>query len=167
MSSPVLEIRQVGYDHPDVAPLVERLQGFYTERYGGPDEDHMDPASFEAPKGAFFVGYLDGAPVATGAWRREGVERLGTTATAEVKRMYVVPEAAGRGFARQMLAHLEATARDAGFEVMVLSTGSRQHEAIALYESSGYEPVEGFGHYAGGALNRCYGKRLGAAGVPG
>ena len=153
-------IRPVPFDHPDVTALVERLQAFYVERYGGPDDDPMDAASFEPPKGAFFVGYLDGAPVATGAWRHEGVERLGTTATAEIKRMFVVPEAARQGLARRMLAHLEETARDAGYEAMVLSTGSQQPEAMALYESTGYEPVEGFGHYAGGALNRCYGKRL-------
>lgn len=163
-----LEIRRVGYDHPDVVALVTRLQEFYVERYGGRDDDPTDPAMFEPPAGAFFLGYLDGVPVATGAWRREGVERMGTTATAEIKRMYVVPEATGRGLARRMLAHLEATARDAGYEAIVLSTGARQPEAMALYESSGYERIEGFGFYASYPTNRCYGKRLvGPGGVPG
>lgn len=155
-----MEIRQVPFDHPDVGPLVEQVQSVYTERYGGRDDDPTDPAMFAAPNGAFFVGYLDGVPVATGAWRREGIERLGSSETAEIKRMYVVPEAARRGLARRMLAHLEQTARDAGFEVMVLSTGARQPEAIALYESSGYERVEGFGFYASSPTNRCYAKRL-------
>ena len=56
-----------------------------------------------------------------------------------------------------MLAHLEATAAEAGADVMVLETGLAQPEAIALYASSGYEPVEGFGYYQGraaGALLR-------------
>ena len=45
-------------------------------------------------------------------------------------------------------------------DVIVLETGIAQPEAIALYESSGYEPVEKFGHYAWSPKSRCYGKRL-------
>lgn len=153
-------IRPVPYDHPDVVTLVERVQDFYVERYGGRDDDPTDPADFRPPAGIFFVGYLDDAPVATGAWRVIGADRLGTTRTAEIKRMYVVPEQQRRGLARRMLAHLEATAAEARVEALILSTGTMQPEAIALYEASGYEPIEGFGHYAGGALNRCFGKLL-------
>ena len=43
---------------------------------------------------------------------------------------------------------------------MVLSTGSEQPEAIALYESGGYRPVPGFGLYADTAGALFYGKRL-------
>lgn len=155
-----VQIRAARYDEPAVVALVARLQAFYVERYGGPDDDPTDAADFHPPAGALFLGLLDGEPVAMGAWRRVAVERLGTSRTAEVKRMYVVPEAQRRGLARLILAHLEATAAAAGVEALVLSTGTRQPEAMALYEAAGYEPIEGFGHYAGGALNRCYGKRL-------
>ncbi len=155
-----MEIRQVTLDHPDAALLIERVQSFYAERYGGPDDDPMDPAGFTGVAGAFFVGYLNQVPVASGAWRWVREDRLGTTSTAEIKRMYVVPEASRRGLARQLLAHLEATARGAGVEAMLLSTGLLQPEAIALYESSGYQPIESYGHYAGMELNRCLGKTL-------
>ena len=43
---------------------------------------------------------------------------------------------------------------------MVLETGDKQPEAIALYESSGYARIAGFGHYRGSPLSRCFGKRL-------
>jgi len=155
-----VEIRRVALDHPDARALIARVQEFYAERYGGADDDPMDPAEFAAPAGAFYVGYLDGAPVVTGAWRRIDVPRLGATSTAEIKRMYVADEARGRGLARRMLAHLEDATRAAGFEALLLSTGLRQPEAIALYLSAGYLAVEGFGHYAGQELNRCYGKLL-------
>jgi ribosomal protein S18 acetylase RimI-like enzyme len=155
-----LSIRRVPYAHPDVVTLVERVQEFYVERYGGRDDDPTTPADFEDPTGAFFVGYLDDAPVTMGAWRLVAAERLGTTRLAEIKRMYVEPALRGRGLARRMLAHLEATAAEAGLEALILSTGAMQPEAIALYESAGYRPIEGFGHYAGSPLNRCYGKRL-------
>jgi GNAT superfamily N-acetyltransferase len=155
-----LRIRRTAYDHPDVTDLVERVQEFYTGRYGERDDDPTDPADFEPPRGAFFVGYLADEPVATGAWRVVGEDRLGTSSTAEIKRMYVVPELQRRGLARTMLAHLESTATEAGIEALILSTGAMQPEAIALYEATGYEPIEGFGHYAGYPLNRCFGKRM-------
>ena len=57
-------------------------------------------------------------------------------------------------------AHLEASAAEAGARAVVLETGTMQPEAIALYTSSGYEPVPGFGFYKDAPLSRCFGKRL-------
>lgn len=115
---------------------------------------------FEPPDGSFFVGYLDGRPVATGAWRRSTVEALGSDRTAEVKRMYVAPAARGLGLARRVLAHLEADAASYGAEVVVLETGTPQPEAMALYESSGYTRIPGFGFYQDSPMSRCYARRL-------
>ncbi len=42
----------------------------------------------------------------------------------------------------------------------MLETGTAQPEAIALYESSGYTRIEGFGHYLWSPENRCFGKPL-------
>ena len=151
---------RVALTHPEVTPLVEAVQQFYVERYGNVDEAPIDASEFEDPVGQFYLGRLDGRPVATGAWRRSKVTALGGTSSAEIKRMYVAPVAQGRGVARRMLAHLETTAAAAGIDVLVLETGLRQHEAIALYTSSGYEPIPGFGYYSGSELSRCYGKRL-------
>jgi GNAT superfamily N-acetyltransferase len=147
--------------HPDAAFLVEEVQQEYVVRYGGRDETPLEPGYFEPPRGAFFVGYLDGRPVATGAWRRRhDVVVDGSDESAEIKRMYVAPSARGRGLARAMLAHLEQTARAAGAEVMVLETGLAQPEAIALYTSAGYQPIPGFGFYKDAALARCFARHL-------
>ena len=59
-----------------------------------------------------------------------------------------------------MLAHLEATAADAGVQALVLETGMKQPEAIELYLSSGYEPVPGFGYYRDSDLSRCFARRI-------
>ena len=116
---------------------------------------------FDPPQGAFFVGYVDGEPVAMGGWRlRSDVRALGADRSAEVKRMYVAPAARRQGLARAVLAHLEQTAAGAGAEVMVLETGTEQPEAIAMYERAGYQRVEGFGYYTWSPKSRCYGKRL-------
>ncbi|MBM7518407.1 GNAT family N-acetyltransferase [Nocardioides nitrophenolicus] len=153
-----LDLRPVGYLHPDAAALVARVQEEYVERYGSPDESPVDPAVFDPPEGLFLVGYDGAEPVATGAWRRSGVRALGGTSAVEVKRMFVVAEHRGRGFARAVLAALEDSARDAGHDLVVLETGLRQPEAIGLYRSAGYEPVPGFGFYRDAPLSRCFAK---------
>ncbi|HEX8767021.1 MAG TPA: GNAT family N-acetyltransferase [Jatrophihabitans sp.] len=161
-----LSIAEVGYDHPDAQRLIAEVQDEYVQRYGGPDASPMDPLEFQPPQGLFLVGYLDGVPVATGAWRRHGAEHPETSWAApsvEVKRMYVTAAARGQGHARAMLAHLEDTARQAGARWLLLETGHRQPEAVQLYQSCGYQPVPRFGHYADRPLAIHLGKDLLAA----
>jgi GNAT superfamily N-acetyltransferase len=155
-----VEIRRVPYGQPDAMRLVGEVQAEYVQRYGGPDSTPLEHAMFEPPTGSFFVAYVAGEAVATGAWRRYGIDALGTRSTAEIKRMYVVPRLRGAGVARRMLAHLEATAAGAGVEALILETGTRQPEAIALYESSGYVRIPGFGFHKDEPMSRCFGKLL-------
>jgi len=158
----LLRLERVAITHAAAQALIAEVQEEYVARYGGPDQTPIDPTMFEAPSGAFFVGHLGDVPVAMGGWRmRPDVVRLGGALSAEIKRMYVAPPGRRMGLARAVLAHLESTAYEAGADVMVLETGTAQPEAIALYESAGYEPVEKFGHYAWSPKNRCYGRRLG------
>jgi GNAT superfamily N-acetyltransferase len=74
--------------------------------------------------------------------------------------MYVIEQARGRGLARRILAALEEDARAAGRIRMVLETGDKQPEAIALYVSSGYAPCEKFGYYRHYESSRCFAKAL-------
>lgn len=155
-------IERVGFGHRDAVRMIDEVQLEYVERYGGPDGTPLDPTMFEPPTGSFFVGYLDAEPVATGAWRRHpAIPEHPGLPTAEIKRMYVAPRGRKRGLARRILAHLEATAAAAGTRVMILETGTMQPEAIALYESSGYTAVGGFGHYRDSPMSRCFAKPLG------
>jgi GNAT superfamily N-acetyltransferase len=157
----VLQIRRMAFTDADAQALTAQVQAEYVVRYGGPDDTPLDPSMFEPPAGAFFVGYLDEVPVAMGGWRlRPDLAALSRTTAAEIKRMYVAPSARRAGLARLVLEHLEATARAAGADLMVLETGLEQPEAIALYTASGYEEVPAFGHYAWSPIARHYGKRL-------
>jgi GNAT superfamily N-acetyltransferase len=161
-----LSVEHVPFTHDDAQLLNEQVQAEYVVRYGTPDLTHMDAGQFAALAGAFYVGYRDDVPVTMGGWRfRTDVSRLGSQRPVEVKRMYVAPAARRDGLARLMLAHLEATARTAGADVVLLETGTAQPEAMALYESSGYERVEPFGSYRKHPSNRCYGRILGAGEV--
>lgn len=162
-----LEVRTASLLDPDALALIDRLQGFYAERYGGPDVDPMDPAEFEPPDGLFLIARQDSesgpVPVACGAWRRTDVEPFGGS-TAEIKRMFVVPEAQRSGLASVILAHLEDTAARAGVEALILTTGLPQPEAIAFYLARGFEPIERFGYYRDYPDVRAFGKRLRAPG---
>ncbi|HVT65300.1 MAG TPA: GNAT family N-acetyltransferase [Mycobacteriales bacterium] len=148
------EIRDEAYDSPAAQQLIAAVQGEYVVRYGGPDEAPIDGAEFAPPDGLFLVGYLDNKPVATGGLRRHGDGEV------ELKRMYVVPEARGKGLSRIMLAELEERARGLGAGRIVLETGNRQPEAVSLYETSGYTRIEGFGFYADAPLSISFEKTL-------
>jgi ribosomal protein S18 acetylase RimI-like enzyme len=161
MSHPTLAIRAVPYDLPAAGRMTEALQAYYRSLYNGPDRSPVDPAEFAPPRGRFFVGYEDDVPVAMGGWRWiDALPQLPARRPVEIKRMYVSPQARGRGHARAMLAHLEVTARDAGADAVVLSTGQPQQEAIALYRSAGYGDIARFGYYARYDTAVHLGKRL-------
>ena len=149
-----LEFRPAGYDDAAAAALIELVQQEYVVRYGGRDDAPVDPAEFRPPHGLFLVAVLDGAPVGCGGWRDLGDGRV------EVKRMFTAPVARGRGVARALLAELERTAAAAGHVRVVLETGLAQPEAMKLYASAGYGPIDGFGHYAGQPLSRAFTKDL-------
>lgn len=159
-----LEVAPTAYDDPVVAALVVDLQAEYARLYGGGDHTVVDAADFAPPRGVFLVGRWRGRPVAIGGWRaRESGARNLFEADAELKRMYVVPDAQRRGFARALLAELERTAAAAGRRRVVLETGTEQPEAMRLYESAGYAPTPEFGLYADEESSRYYAKTLAPA----
>ncbi|MEV6649286.1 GNAT family N-acetyltransferase [Streptomyces sp. NPDC051219] len=156
-------IRPTAYDHPDAVKLNDQVQLEYAERYEDEgDVTPLDAAMFRAPNGLYLLAYDDrGRPVATGGWRAQERNDEGySDGDAELKRMYVVPEARGLGLARRILAALEDSARTAGRARMVLETGTKQPEAIALYTSSGYLSCTKFGHYREYENSRCFAKPL-------
>ncbi len=157
---PVVECRTRTLDHPDVGRLIAALQQEYVGRYGGEDATPIDVTEFVAPRGTFIVGYLDGMAMACGGWRAHDPGPDFAAGDAEVKRMYVVPVARGRGLSRILLVELERRAVAAGRRRLVLETGTRQPEAIGLYTSSGYAEIPRFGLYQSDPRSRCFGKLL-------
>ncbi|WP_285739856.1 GNAT family N-acetyltransferase [Kitasatospora phosalacinea] len=162
-----MEIRTTGFGHPDAQQLAADVQQEYVRRYGDGDQTAIRADHFDPPAGLFVIGYQDGRPVACGGWRAKEQDEDGLRDTdAELKRMYVVPEARGRGYARAVLRHLEASALAAGRTRLVLETGTLQPEAIALYTSEGYAEIRKFGYYKDHEQSVCMGKELAAVPVP-
>ena len=137
-----VRLRALPYDDPLAQDLVERVQQEYVERYGGRDEADVDPAEFLPPEGLFLAAEVAGEPVGSGAWRAMG------GGLAEIKRVYVVPAFRRRGLAQLIVEALERSAAQAGHRSVVLNSGARQPEALALYRRLGYGPVPGYGVYA-------------------
>ncbi|GAB2475315.1 GNAT family N-acetyltransferase [Jatrophihabitans fulvus] len=130
------------YTDADVVRLVAEVQAVYVEMYGGPDEAVVTDDEFVLPNGELLVALVEGEPVAMGGWRRLDA------GTAEIKRMYTSPGMQRQGIGRRMLRAVEASARAAGIDELVLNTGPHQDAAIELYKVEGYAPSAPFGHYA-------------------
>ncbi|GCE77194.1 GNAT family N-acetyltransferase [Cellulomonas biazotea] len=160
-----VELVRVPWQDPRAVALRRAMHEFNCQRYpelipvfdaaGGFDGD-------DAQQGVGVVtatlALLDGEPVGHVALRaaRDGYP----DGSGEVKKLYVDGVARGAGVGRVLMEAVEADAREAGMSSLLLQTGVRQPEAVALYVSLGYRPVVPFGPYAGDLLSLCFGKAL-------
>jgi len=144
------------FDSPDVTALCTAQQEEMRGRYGGVADigPTREAAMFVEPDGVFLVVRDRERAVACG-----GICRF-DDGRAEVKRMYVVPDARGRGLGRRVLVELEEHARSLGYSGIVLETGDRQPESLGLYVSAGYERIPCYPPYSERALSLCFEKRL-------
>ena len=78
----------------------------------------------------------------------------------EVKRMYVIPEARGRGTASKILIELEHWAAELQYKNCILETGKRQAEAINLYKKNNYVITPNYGQYLDVANSICFKKEV-------
>jgi GNAT superfamily N-acetyltransferase len=132
----VIELRHEPPDAPSAVALWDEYMALVGER-AGPDFEPTERIFgtvdvFRGRNAAWIVLYDDGAPVGCA-----GLREL-EPGVAEIKRMFVTPQARGRGHARRLLAELEAIARAAGQREMRLFTTDMLPEAMALYASEGY-----------------------------
>ena len=97
-----------------------------------------DPNELTPPAGALIIARVHARPVGCGALK------FHPDAPAELKRMWVAPEARGIGLGRQILGNLERLAWDWGARVVRLETNRALGEAIALYRGSGFREVAAF-----------------------
>jgi putative acetyltransferase len=153
---PAPTLRPEPLDSPAALRLITALNTELSARYpeAGANHFRLDPEEVAPGRGAFLVAYDGEEPVACGAFRRLDDQ------TAEIKRMFVVPARRGQGLGGAVLAALEEQARAGGVVRLVLETGVRQPEAIALYRRFGFRDIAPFGQYIASALSVCLGKEL-------
>ena len=136
-----LRFLAVEQNDPLAQPLLAELAVEYSRRYGGTPETHLSwlpvpSAELAPPDGGLLIGLLDGVPVTGGAFRRFDAH------TAEFKRIWTDSGCRRRGYAKALLAEMEATAATRGYRRVYLITGNRQPEAEALYRTTGYTEVD-------------------------
>jgi GNAT superfamily N-acetyltransferase len=134
----VIEIKRVRGDEAAAMAMVKAMEDWVTEGFGPTTPDRTStvrPDEMVPPHGAFVLVLDDGRVVAGG-----GVRRL-EDGVAEVKRMFVVPEARGHGHGRRLLDALEAAAADLGYERLRLDTAQTMTTAMDMYRRSGYRDI--------------------------
>ena len=151
-----IEIRPEPIASPAARSLIDALNAELAAQYPEPGATHfrLDASEVTEGAGAFLIVTVDGTPTGCGAFRK-----LDAT-TAELKRMYVAPTSRGRGIGALLLAALEEEARRLGVTRLVLETGKRQREALALYTGAGFTMIQPFGEYVDSPLSVCLAKSL-------
>jgi GNAT superfamily N-acetyltransferase len=151
-----IEIRRVDISSPESQRLINELNAELEGRY--PEEGanffHLGADEVKEGRGGFFIAFSSNVPVGCGA------VRVIEPGVAEIKRMYVAPNTRGRGIGRLIVDALEQTSRQLGAHRIVLETGPRQPEAIALYSRAGFVEIPLFGEYIDSKFSVCMAKAL-------
>lgn len=140
-------------EHPDFISLVQLLDEELAFRDGA---DHPFYAQFNKIETIRYavVAFENEAPVSCGAIKDY------STGITEVKRMFTIPSARGKGTASKVLAELELWALQQGYRKCILETGIKQPEAIGLYKKNGYKLIPNYGQYAGIENSLCFEKEI-------
>jgi putative acetyltransferase len=136
--------------------IISALNHEPTERYPEDGATHfrLEANEVEEGRGAFFIACNSSEPIGCGAIR------LIDSATAEIKRMYVAPHARNLGIGYKILMTLEAEAIRLGADKVVLETGERQPESLALYAKAGFIRIPAYGEYVLSPLSICMKKKI-------
>lgn len=117
----------------------------YADEHGWANEPyHLDeiaglPGEYAPPKGAALVAYEDETPV--GCLVVRSATRW-VSGAAELRRLYVIPTARGKGIARALVLAAERSAKKSGYSSLVLVSLEAMTAAQSLYGSLGFRFVE-------------------------
>lgn len=149
----LIRVESVPWDHPDAVHLRKLQRLDIAALYSRVDsEPGMPPTA--ADTACFCVAYSASRPVGCGGLRRLDEQ------SAELKRMFVAPEARGKGAALAVLNFLEQKALSIGITRLVLETGDRLLPAQRFYTRNGYRIIPNFGYYQGVPTSICMEKNL-------
>lgn len=149
----MITIKRTNSNDVDFLGLVKQLDELLMIRDG---EEHVFYAQLNKTDmiKQVVVAYDGDEPVGCGAIRPYDDHIM------EVKRMYVSPDKRGKGIASKILHELENWSAELGIYQLILETGLKQPEAIALYQKSGYNIIPNYGHYKDVGNSICFGKTL-------
>ncbi|MBK9731016.1 MAG: GNAT family N-acetyltransferase [Chitinophagaceae bacterium] len=149
----MIKIIRTDSDNKDFIELVKQLDADLAIRDGA---DHAFYAQFNKTNTIKNVLVAYNGDIAVGC----GAIREYESKVMEVKRMYVIPEARGKGIASNILKELEKWVAELFSEKCILETGKNQPEAIALYKKNGYMIIPNYGQYARMDYSVCFEKKI-------
>lgn len=144
-----MEIRFVGPDSEDFRALAEELDAYYFSLVGDVQNRYADVNRPENMQ-ALAVVYLEGIPIACGAWKRVDEK------TAEIKRIYVRPQHRRRHVASRLIPALENHAVGDGIRQFILETARTTDASHQLYLALGYRIIDYYGSPAGAENCLCF-----------
>lgn len=139
---------------PAVIRLLDMSDAYAASLYPAESNHMLDISSLERPEVSFLVARRDGEVLGCAALVEAG------DGTAEIKRMFVDPDARGLKLGRQLLDALERLAHEKQVGMVRLETGIYQPEALGLYRAAGYQDIGPFGSYQPDPLSVFMEKRL-------
>ncbi|TIT75162.1 MAG: GNAT family N-acetyltransferase, partial [Mesorhizobium sp.] len=116
----------------DVRALVAELNAVLLELTPPEHCYHLTVEQMAGHDTTVFIARDGGLAVGCGALKRHD------RATGEVKRMYTRPSHRGQKIGAQIVAQVEALARQEGLKRLVLETGDRHPAAWTVYERAGF-----------------------------
>lgn len=139
-------------DNAEVAAVIRQVlteYGLNREGFAFVDSELDDLfAAYALPAAAYFVAEVNGRICGGGGF---GPLLGGDGRTAELKKMYLLPEARGLGFGRLLMDRILPQVKTAGYQQLYLETMPSMQEAIRLYEKYGFQaltrPMGNTGHY--------------------
>lgn len=144
--------------HPDAQALIARSEALMSSLYPS-ESNHFEPADgLRAPHGFFWGLWLGETLVGCGGVKLHKPD--GEAAYGEIKRLFVLDSARGRGAAKLLMARLEDELVQRGVQLARLETGIHQPEALGLYRRLGYVERGPFGSYALDPLSVFFEKAL-------
>lgn len=149
----MIHLKRTDSTDPDFIKLVRLLDAHIVVKDGDMSNYYAQFNTIEKIRHVI-VAYADGEPLGCGSIKAFDANSM------EVKRMYVKPEARGKGIASKVLKELEAWTKELGFDRSVLETGREFKEAINLYSKWGYQPIPNYGPYIGVEQSLCFEKML-------
>ena len=136
-----ISIERVDPRRPEIAAMIRELDRYMGGLYPVESNHLVDIETLAKPNVHFFAALVDGA------YRGCGAIMIHAGGYAEVKRVFVSPQARGLGLGRRIIEKLAETTRAEGLRLMRLETGTLQPEALGLFEASGFARRGPFGDY--------------------
>jgi putative acetyltransferase len=152
-----VDVRRGSLASPAATKLIAELNEEIRARHSEPLDGFylsLENDEVELGRGAFALAWVEERAVGCGA------VRLIDEDTAELKRMFVVPEFRRQGIVGAVLRFLESEAVALGASRVVLETVITPPDAVALYRGAGYEEIPRFGPYVDSEISYCMGRSL-------